>query len=156
MLDIIIQNDQSLAAPPPPQLIDWATRVLAYAEVDTAEIGIRIVDTSESRQLNKRYRGHDKPTNVLSFLSDIPAELALGLIGDLAICSDIVYHEAHHHGLNPDARWCHMIVHGLLHLLGYDHITPDDAAQMEAIERKLLINWGYNDPYDANENNCTP
>lgn len=147
MLDIVIQNEQTLTAPDDQKLIHWANKVLQHEGVSTAEICIRIVPKDESRSLNNTYRGKNKPTNVLSFPSDIPEEFGLGLMGDLAICSDIVIAEAQEHHIDTEARWAHMITHGVLHLLGYDHLEESEAIIMETLETKLLSNWGYNHPY---------
>lgn len=127
---------------------------------DTA-MTIRIVGAAESRKLNRTWRAKDKPTNVLSFPSDSslpllrmrgragrghigeePAEL-----GDLAICAPVVAREAREQGKSLQAHWAHMVVHGVLHLLGYDHEHDSDAAVMEAREVKILAQFGYPNPY---------
>ena len=109
------------------------------------------VDTEESTQLNKDYRGKDYATNVLSFISDIPdaivAELEEIPLGDLAICADVVAREAAEQGKPAAAHWAHMVVHGTLHLHGYDHEDDDDAEEMEALERRILSALGIADPY---------
>ena len=114
---------------------------------------IRIVGAAESRKLNRQWRGKDKPTNVLSFSyseslasSQLPVAGSLPL-GDLAICAPIVASEAQEQGKTLSAHWAHMVVHGVLHLLGYDHVKNRDAEQMEAHEIAILSHFGYQDPY---------
>ncbi|WHI52144.1 rRNA maturation RNase YbeY [Microbulbifer sp. MLAF003] len=114
---------------------------------EKAELAVRIVDEEESQQLNSQYRGKDKPTNVLSFHTDFPAELNLPLLGDLVICAPVVQMEADQQGKSISAHWAHMLVHGTLHLLGYDHIEDAEAEVMEQLETKLLAGLGYADPY---------
>ena len=113
-----------------------------------AEVSVCVVDEGESQSLNARYRGKDKPTNVLSFPADLPADLALPLLGDLVICAPVVIFEAREQGKTLEAHWAHMVVHGTLHLLGYDHIDEADADLMEALETRILTGLGYPAPYD--------
>ncbi|MBZ9612907.1 rRNA maturation RNase YbeY [Rheinheimera maricola] len=112
-----------------------------------AEVTVRIVDNSESQQLNFDYRGKDKPTNVLSFAFQCPPGIELPLLGDLVICAPVVMAEAAEQGKTLSAHWAHMIVHGSLHLLGFDHINDDDAEQMEAEEVTILQQLGFTNPY---------
>jgi probable rRNA maturation factor len=122
----------------------WANAAFAAAAArrgpDSAELTIRVVGAAESRKLNRTWRGKDKPTNVLSFASDHE-------LGDLAICAPVVAREAREQGKRPAAHWAHMVVHGVLHLLGYDHENDRDAAQMEAREAKILAQLGMPNPY---------
>lgn len=113
------------------------------------EVCIRIVDLEESRTLNREYRGKDKPTNVLSFPFEAPPGIPLELIGDLVICAPVVEQEAQEQGKKPLDHWAHMVIHGTLHLLGFDHIKEDEAEQMEALERALLARLEIADPYAA-------
>jgi probable rRNA maturation factor len=113
------------------------------------EVSLRVVDEAESRDLNKRFRAMDNSTNVLSFTADnadLPTELALAL-GDIVICGPVVEREALEQGKDIGHHWAHLIVHGALHLLGYDHESEDDAEIMESIERKILAARGISDPY---------
>jgi len=127
----------------------------ALRHIDThsdCEIGIACVDNDESHKLNLEYRGKDKPTNVLSFPSDIPDEMAGILeafpIGDLVICIPVVQREAQEQGKAPLTHFTHMLVHGTLHLMGYDHETSDeDAEEMEALEIEILNKLGFENPY---------
>ena len=117
-----------------------------------AEVTVRIVDEAESRELNHTYRGKDKPTNVLSFPFEAPPGLELPLLGDLVICRQVVEAEAVEQGKPLMAHWAHMVVHGSLHLLGYDHIDDQDADEMEALETEIMQKMRFNDPYLAEKN----
>jgi probable rRNA maturation factor len=130
--------------PSPARLKGWARAAVAGAPRgrDRRELTLRIVGNAESRTLNRRYRGKDKPTNVLSFPSEAP-----GLLGDLVICAPVVAREAREQGKAPAAHWAHMVVHGVLHLLGFDHIRPGDAKVMERRERAILARLSFPDPY---------
>ena len=111
------------------------------------EITIRIVDLDESRTLNHTYRDKDKPTNVLSFPFDGPDDVPLALLGDLVICAPVVAQESQEQNKPLQAHWAHMVVHGTLHLLGFDHIEDSEAAEMEALEVQILTKLGFADPY---------
>jgi probable rRNA maturation factor len=108
-----------------------------------AEIAVRFVDESEARQLNRNYRGRDKPTNVLSFLY----ESGPPLIGDIALCLPLARDEARKLAVNADARIAHLLVHAVLHLQGFDHETDDDAQAMQARESEIVTGLGFADPY---------
>jgi probable rRNA maturation factor len=116
-----------------------------------AAIAIRLVDEPESQALNSQYRGKDKPTNILSFPFELPeglpAEAADAMLGDLVICAPIVQQEAKQQQKPIMDHWAHLVMHGALHLLGYDHIEEQEAEQMEALERQLLEQLGIPDPY---------
>lgn len=115
---------------------------------DIAEVTVRIVDEEESQQLNFDYREKDKPTNVLSFPFELPPGVEeLPLLGDLVICAQVVATEAAEQGKELHHHWAHMVVHGCLHLLGFDHINDDDAEQMEAEEILILQQLGIKNPY---------
>jgi len=114
---------------------------------DEAEVTIRIVDEQESQQLNLQYRGKDKATNVLSFPFQCPPGIELPLLGDLVICAGVVSAEAAEQNKPLAAHWAHMVVHGCLHLLGFDHINDADAEQMEAEEIQILQQLGISNPY---------
>ncbi|MFH7767633.1 rRNA maturation RNase YbeY [Acinetobacter sp. BSP-28] len=126
---------------------------LRFIDVDQdCEIGIACVDNDESHKLNLEYRQKDKPTNVLSFPSDIPEEVLSMLdalpIGDLVICIPVVLQEAIDQNKTPIEHFTHMLVHGTLHLMGYDHETSDeDAEEMEALEIEILAKLGFENPY---------
>jgi probable rRNA maturation factor len=116
---------------------------------------VRVVSSAESRRLNRQWRGKDKPTNVLSFPfdesgvdSDAADAMAALSLGDIAICAPVVAREAREQGKPLNAHWAHMMVHGVLHLLGYDHVHARDAVKMEALEIKLLARLGFDNPYE--------
>ena len=113
----------------------------------STELAIRIVDADEGRALNRDYRGKDYATNVLSFPAELPPGVALPLIGDLAICAPVVAREAAEQGKPPAHHWAHLTVHGVLHLLGYDHIDDAEAEAMEALEIRILAGLAIPNPY---------
>ena len=146
-----IEVDLQLASeadeiPPETGFQRWAEAALAGRRRD-AELVVRVVDEAESRQLNHDYRGMDKPTNVLSFPFEAPPGVPSEHIGDLVICAPVVQREAREQGKSAQAHWAHMTVHGVLHLLGYDHIEDDEAEEMEALERTILAGLHFPDPY---------
>ena len=126
----------------------WAKKALSN-KIPSGEITIRIVSRDEITLLNATYRKKNKPTNVLSFPFDMPKELndEIPLLGDIVICADVVNQEARDEGKEQNAHWAHMIIHGTLHLLGYDHENDDDATRMESEEILLLQQLGFNNPY---------
>jgi probable rRNA maturation factor len=150
-LAVTVQDAARVAATPSsPKLRAWARHALGSTA--RGELTLRIVDEKESAALNSRYRGKRGPTNVLSFGSDQPpgpggAELLP--LGDLVICAAVVQREAREQGKPAPAHWAHMVVHGVLHLQGYDHETSAEAATMEARERELLAALGFPDPYSG-------
>ena len=126
------------------QLRKWASAARGRAR---GEVTVRIVGPAESRALNRRYRKKDRPTNVLSFPYDDPAPDRKRVLGDVVICAAVVNREAREQGKRPAAHWAHMVVHGVLHLRGYDHIRPADAKVMEGRERAILARLSFPDPY---------
>jgi len=146
---IIIQIETTRGyLPSAVKLRRWAKTALSH-KTRHGELCIRIVGKKEIQDLNKTYRNKDKPTNVLSFRSDLPAEIqeTIPLLGDIVICADVVNKEAKEQDKLPEAHWAHMIVHGTLHILGFDHEKASEAQIMEAKEVKLLKNLGFNNPY---------
>ena len=131
--------------PGPARLRRWARAALGRRG---GELTVRIVGPAESRSLNRRYRGKDKPTNVLSFPSGAPARGKQRVLGDLVICAAVVAREAREQGKPAAAHWAHMVVHGVLHLVGYDHIRAADAKVMEGRERAILARLSYPNPYE--------
>ncbi|NNN44169.1 MULTISPECIES: rRNA maturation RNase YbeY [unclassified Vibrio] len=148
-LQIAVENEQNL--PSFEDFSNWLTAAITPFQYQ-AEVTIRIVDQAESHQLNLDYRGKDKPTNVLSFPFEAPPEVELDLLGDLVICQPVVEQEAIEQEKPLMAHWAHMVVHGSLHLLGYDHIDDQDADEMEALETEIMQKMGFNDPYLAEKN----
>ncbi|MGY0218086.1 rRNA maturation RNase YbeY [Endozoicomonadaceae bacterium StTr2] len=151
-IDLQIASDNK-ALPTEVQLESWASAAITAADADTetsrdeAEISIRIVDTEEGAELNLQWRNKDYATNVLSFPSDLPPELNLPLLGDLVVCAPVVEREAKEQNKALEAHWAHMIIHGTLHLLGFDHIEDSEAEEMESLETAILAGLGYPDPY---------
>lgn len=144
---------ESRSLPSEEQLTTWATAAVRD-ERDEAEISIRIVDAEEGQELNNQWRQKDYATNVLSFPSDLPEELGLPLLGDLVICAPVVEREADEQQKTLTSHWAHMVIHGTLHLLGYDHIEDDEAEAMEALETRIMKSLAFNDPYeDKTEDN---
>ena len=130
------------------ELKQWAEAALVESRSD-AEITIRIVNEEESAELNQTYRHKNGPTNVLSFPAEVPEEVEVDLLGDLVICAPVVAREANEQKKPLKAHWAHMVVHGCLHLQGYDHQNDKQAHKMEQIETNVLIKMGFNDPYQA-------
>jgi probable rRNA maturation factor len=130
------------------QLQAWAEAALRDEREET-ELTIRIVDEPESQALNRDYRDKDKPTNVLSFPFEAPPGVPCELLGDLVICAPVVAREAAEQGKSAPAHWAHMVVHGVLHLLGYDHEEDAQAEDMEALEVQILAGLAIADPYGA-------
>ncbi len=129
------------------QVHAWCTQIMRALH-SNALLCVRIVDADESQSLNREYRGHDRPTNVLSFPAEIDnPDHQIPVLGDLLICAPIIAAEAMEQGKPLAHHWQHMLVHGILHLMGYDHQLPDEQAEMEAQEITLLAQMGVPDPY---------
>ena len=124
----------------------WVLQALPDDKKDS-ELTIRIVDEAEITALNREYRGKDGATNVLSFPYEAITGVETGLLGDIVICAPVVASEAVAQGSALDAHWAHIVIHGVLHLLGYDHRQDDEAHRMEAREAELLDSLGYANPY---------
>lgn len=151
-VDIEIATDGD--DPPEPDSIKrWLHAVLERElpadDPREVEISVRVVDREESHTLNKRYRHKDAPTNVLSFPSDLPSDLPFRHLGDIVLCAPVIGDEAREQGKAVDDHWAHMLVHGALHLLGYDHIDEVDATVMESLEVEILSQFGVADPYES-------
>lgn len=150
-LAIAVQDAARVAGTPAPEkLRAWARHALGSTA--RGELTVRIVDEAESAALNSRYRGKGGPTNVLSFgAGEGPAGAGDELLplGDLVICAAVVQREAREQGKPAPAHWAHMVVHGVLHLAGYDHETSAEAATMATRERELLAALGFPDPYSG-------
>ena len=146
---ISVGMEDASGAPDVPALevfIRWVDAALRDRCPD-AEVFIRIVGEAESAELNGRYRRKAGPTNVLSFPAGLPAGVPLPALGDLVICAPVVAREAEAQGKSTEAHWAHMVVHGCLHLLGFDHEREAEAAEMEPLETRILAQLGYPDPY---------
>lgn len=147
-VDLQIATENIEGLPTEEQIVQWATAAV-QPEGDEVEMTVRIVDEAESHELNLTYRGKDRPTNVLSFPFECPDEVELPLLGDLVICRQVVEREAAEQEKPLMAHWAHMVVHGSLHLLGYDHIQDDEAEEMESLETQIMQGLGFDDPYLA-------
>lgn len=127
---------------------------LDIAGVDTLEVSVQLLDCKAMQALNQQYRGKDLPTNVLSFESDMPVlhdekTGSLQVLGDLVLCPDVIDDEASQQSKRCDQHWAHMLVHGTLHLCGYDHVDPDEARIMENLEIQILSTFDHPDPYQV-------
>lgn len=133
----------------------WVESVLLH-EHRPGEITLRFVNSEEIQTLNHTYRHHNKPTNVLSFPSEIPPMMQTDcpFLGDIILCPDVLYQEAHTQGIPLIAHWAHIIIHGVLHLLGYDHAHDDDTMIMQTLEIKLLGALGFDNPYLNEDTSC--
>ena len=147
MIELDLQLASSGTVPATAERQRWCELALRQRS-GASELTIRLVDEEECRELNRTWRHKDYPTNVLSFPADVPDEfLDIPLLGDLVICVPVVEREAAEQGKPPAAHWAHLVIHGCLHLLGYDHIEDAEAEEMEALERQLLAELGHPDPY---------
>ena len=137
MIELDLQCASTGATPAAADLQRWCELALRQRSGDS-ELTIRLVDEAEGRELNRTWRQKDYATNVLSFPADVPDEfLDIPLLGDLVICVPVVEREAAEQGKALEAHWAHLVIHGCLHLLGYDHIEDAEAEEMEALERQL-------------------
>mgnify|MGYP001814262426 CR=1 FL=1 len=153
-IEVTVQDgreSQDDEVPPSTEFKRWVDLAMSDPALDAA-ITIRIVDAAESRRLNRQYRNQDKPTNVLSFTYEDDELLSVTgarpQLGDLVICADVVRAEAEEKGCPPNDHWAHMTIHGVLHLLGYEHETHQQAEEMEALEKRLLASITIADPYE--------
>ncbi|MBX9714642.1 MAG: rRNA maturation RNase YbeY, partial [Pseudomonadaceae bacterium] len=138
MIELDLQIASEGQAPSLEQLQQWCALALRQRSADS-ELTIRLVDEAEGRELNNTWRHKDYATNVLSFPADVPEGLLdIPLLGDLVICVPVVEREAAEQGKSLEAHWAHLVIHGCLHLLGYDHIDDDEAEEMESLEQNLL------------------
>lgn len=147
MIEVHVQRATRVRPlPPAAHFRAWVTAALG--DRSEAELTVRIVGSREMRRLNREYRGKDQPTNVLSFRAELPAEIPLPLLGDVVLCAPRVADEATAQGKPAEAHWAHLTVHGVLHLLGYDHEHAADAEVMERREVAVLAALGIANPYE--------
>ena len=153
-LQLHIDNASSAQVPSDSDFFRWAWQAMRpfYRK---AEIGLVLLDADEAQAYNRDYRGRDYATNVLSFAQDELDEFALQaadtLYGDLIICPQVVEKEAAEQGKSVQEHYAHLTVHGMLHLIGFDHIEDDEAEEMEALEIRILHQLGYDNPYSQDE-----
>lgn len=145
-LDLQVATETTQDLPDEATLSTWLNHIITPFQ-DNAELTVRIVDAEESQQLNFEYRQKNKPTNVLSFPFEAPPSIELDLLGDLVICKQVVEQESQQQQKPLRSHWAHMIVHGSLHLLGYDHIEDEEAEIMEGLETEIMGELGFEDPY---------
>lgn len=146
-----IQNPENYQDIPNQFLIQRWVNMTLEKYMPQAEVTIRFVSEKEIQTLNHVYRKKNSPTNVLSFPLNLSKEVKeeVPLLGDIVICHNVIQQEAHEQGKALEAHFAHMVIHGVLHLLGFDHIKPEDADVMEPIEVNLLKQLGFNNPYEA-------
>ena len=125
----------------------WVSASLS-SQKKPLEVVIRVINEDESAALNNRFRKKNVATNVLSFPADLPESLNYPLLGDLAICAQVVAREADEQNKDLDAHWAHIIIHGSLHLIGFDHKDDVDAKKMEKMETKILSEFYFPSPYE--------
>ncbi len=142
--------DNSFETPNVEKMCEWVAEVFCLAKRRPQELTIRIVGDEEMTVLNRRYRGHDSPTNVLSFPLEEILNVDTDALGDVVICGPVVNREAVSQNKPVVSHWAHIIIHGVLHLLGYDHQSQSDALTMEALESSILREFGFADPYTTN------
>jgi probable rRNA maturation factor len=136
--------------PDDPLIRSWITGTLEALALDASEVSVHIVSSQEIAALNSEYRNRNEPTNVLSFDSGIDAVEGKQFLGDIVICSQVIQSESQAFNKSMSDRYAHILVHGLLHLLGYDHLADEERARMEALEIQLLEQLGITDPYEMN------
>lgn len=146
-----IQNPENYQDIPNQFVIQRWVKTALEDHLPKAELTIRFVSASEIQTLNHVYRRKNKPTNVLSFPFNLPEEVKseLPLLGDIVICHSVIQEEASAQSKTTEAHFAHMIIHGVLHLLGFDHISEEDANIMEPLEVTVLAKLGFNNPYEA-------
>lgn len=141
-------DDETGYSPNEQKIIGYVKKALEMAGyTKDSELTVRMVNEAEIHELNKTYRGMDKPTNILSFPFECPKEVQLPLLGDLIVCTKVLVKEAKEQDKTVEEHMAHLIVHGTLHLLGYDHIEDDEALEMESLETKIMLELGFKDPY---------
>lgn len=147
-IDVDVQYATSAAGMPDVERFTHWVGLVLKGRRERAELTIRIVGRAESAALNAQYRHKQGPTNVLSFPFESPPGLPLDLLGDIVICAELVADEAAAQGKAPESHWAHLTIHGVLHLLGFDHITPAQASEMEGYEIQVMQQLGYENPYE--------
>jgi len=147
IIELSVSDDvNKLNLPSEEDFQHWAES--SYAGNNEVVISLQVVSSDEMRVLNKDFRGKDKSTNVLSFPMELPEEVGINILGDLALCDEVIESEAKEQGKAAIAHWAHMVVHGMLHLQGYDHIEDEEANIMETKEIEIMQVLGFENPYN--------
>lgn len=148
-LQVAIAEKNGLYLPNNQELAEWAAITLAKVnyEEPTVSVSIRVVSEDEITELNKNYRNIDKPTNVLSFPYEALPDVEIDLLGDIVVCAAVMQIEAQQQSKNIEQHWAHIIIHGVLHLLGFDHAEDTTAEEMESLEVSILSSLGIPNPY---------
>ena len=147
--------DGSTKTPDAQQIRGWVAAVFTTLERSPLSLTVRVVGEEEMVKLNRRYRGRNQSTNVLSFPIEPLPGMRTDLLGDNVVCGPVVDREAAIQHKSPMGHWAHMVVHGLLHLFGYTHESNQDALAMEALEKSVLEGLGYSDPYQGEYDSST-
>ena len=142
-------TDGSAKTPDAQQIRGWVAAVFTTLERSPLALTVRVVGEEEMTKLNRRYRGRDQPTNVLSFPIEPLPGMCTDLLGDIVVCGPVVDREATIQHKPPMDHWAHMVVHGMLHLFGYDHESDQEATAMETLEKSVLEGLGFSDPYQG-------
>lgn len=143
-------------APAAASIRRWARAALEAAGAGGQRVTVRVTGEDEMTRLNAQYRGKATPTNVLAFALPLDDAVDGGYLGDVVVCAPVVAREAAGAGIAAEARWAHMVVHGVLHLCGYDHVGEREARRMEARESDLLVSLGYPDPWPGEDTVTRP
>ena len=146
-VDLQVACTHTDALPTAKQFRQWADQALGE-RFKHAELTIRLVDIAESAELNETYRHKKGPTNVLSFPFEADVPMRVPLLGDLVICADVVAREADEQHKPLESHWAHMVIHGCLHLIGFDHLNDTQAQEMEGLEIQIMQSLGYANPYE--------
>ncbi len=147
LVDYQCACDTDQLIPDEAQVNAWASQVFDAQDIRSQELTVRFVNEEESQELNYQFRGKDKPTNVLSFPFECPPDIPVNLLGDLVVCVPVIHREAQEQGKQVEHHFAHMIVHGILHLLGFDHQNDEEAEEMESREIHILSQLEIDDPY---------
>ncbi len=146
----ISRGSEVLPEEPPDQSIRiWLLDSMEKLQLSRADLSVRIVTKDEMTELNSQYRGKSSPTNVLSFKDGLIDEEGRTFLGDIVLCNQVVLEESEEYGKSFESRYAHLLVHGLLHLLGHDHDDESDRSEMEKLETELLKSLGFPDPYEV-------
>ena len=147
--------DNSVKAPDAQHIRGWVAAVFTTLERPPLALTVRVVGEEEMTKLNHRHRGRNQPTNVLSFPIEPLPGMCTDLLGDIVVCGPVVDRDAEIQHKLPIGHWAHMVVHGMLHLFGYDHDSDQEATAMETLEKSVLEELGFSDPYQGEHDSGT-